>query len=102
MGPTDRSSPTRFIASWARQPRPWCDAGPEAAWLVAMAVPFDRPGTIAALLRITHRVFASTGGVGDKSLEIVLTPNAPALDAHAGPARPAGNRSAAPLVPALR
>ena len=50
-------------------------------WLVSMMVPLDRPATVATLLRITQRVFASGGGPGAKPVRIVLTPASPSLAA---------------------
>ena len=44
-------------------------------WLVSMAVPLDRPGTTAAIVRITERMFAPDSGGADP-LRIVLTPAA--------------------------
>ena len=44
-------------------------------WLVSMAVPLDRPGTTAAIVRITERMFAPDGGDADP-LRILLTPAA--------------------------
>ena len=44
-------------------------------WLVSMAVPLDRPGTTAAIVRITERMFARDGGGADP-LRILLTPAA--------------------------
>ena len=44
-------------------------------WLVSMAVPLDRPGTTAAIVRITERMFAPAGGGADP-LRILLTPAA--------------------------
>jgi hypothetical protein len=69
-------------------------------WLVSMAVPLDRPGTVAALLRITHRAFASADG--GEPVRIVLTPSARAVPARVQPAPPPGRRPAAPLAPAFR
>jgi hypothetical protein len=43
-------------------------------WLVTMMVPLDRPGTVAALLRITHRVLGPGEGTGGGRLLISLTP----------------------------
>lgn len=42
-------------------------------WRVSMAVPFDRPADVMALLRLTQRHF-SADGHGIEPLEIVLTP----------------------------
>jgi hypothetical protein len=69
-------------------------------WRVTMAVPLDRPGTVAALLRITHRAFASSDS--GRPVRIVLTPSARSVHSHARPSRPAGRRPAAPLAPAFR
>jgi hypothetical protein len=48
---------------------------PGGGWLVSMAVPLDRPGTTAAIVRITERMFARDGG-GSDPLRILLTPAA--------------------------
>ncbi len=48
---------------------------PGGGWLVSMAVPLDRPGTTAAIVRITERMFAPDGGGADP-LRILLTPAA--------------------------
>ena len=48
---------------------------PGGGWLVSMAVPLDRPGTTAAIVRITERMFAPEGGGAD-ALRILLTPAA--------------------------
>lgn len=50
-------------------------------WLVSMMVPFDRPATVATLIRITQRAFASGDGSGVKPLQIVLTPASSSLAA---------------------
>lgn len=63
-------------------------------WRVFMAVPFDRPVEVAALLRVTHHHFAADAK-GAESLEIVLTPNRSAASPRAvkslAPARGATN-----------
>ena len=66
-------------------------------WLVSMAVPLDRPGTTAAIVRITERMFARDGGVDP--LRILLTPTAtrPAAGASAG----ASGRRVGPAASAL-
>lgn len=46
-------------------------------WLVTMKVPLDRPGTVAALIEITERLFASTGGAAGGRFRIVLQPERP-------------------------
>ena len=73
---------------------------PGGGWLVSMAVPLDRPGTTAAIVRITERMFARTDGVDP--LRILLTPAAtrPVTGASAGSS---GRRvgSAASALPAL-
>jgi hypothetical protein len=73
---------------------------PGGGWLVSMAVPLDRPGTTAAIVRITERMFARDGGVDP--LRILLTPAAtrPVAGASAGSS---GRRvgSAASALPAL-
>ena len=58
---------------------------PGGGWLVSMAVPLDRPGTTAAIVRITERMFAPAGGGADP-LRILLTPAAtrPVAGASAG------------------
>lgn len=43
-------------------------------WRVLMAVPFDRPAEVAALLRVTQGHFAAEER-GSEPLEIVLTPS---------------------------
>ena len=43
-------------------------------WVVSMRVPFDRPATVAAILSVTERAFASTGYPGDGPYRITLTP----------------------------
>jgi uncharacterized RDD family membrane protein YckC len=74
---------------------------PGGGWLVSMAVPLDRPGTTAAIVRITERMFAPDGR-GVDALRILLTPAAarPVTGASAGPS---GRRvgSAASALPAL-
>lgn len=59
-------------------------------WRVFMAVPFDRPADVAALLRVVQRHFSATEE-GTESLEIVLTPNksavAPSVAKSLAPAR---------------
>jgi len=69
-------------------------------WLVSMRVPLDRPGTVAALLHITHAHFAARAA--DRPMRIVLTPQTPRPALVSGPARPAGRRAAEPLAAALR
>ena len=73
---------------------------PGGGWLVSMAVPLDRPGTTAAIVRITERMFARDSGVDP--LRILLTPAAtrPVTGASAGSS---GRRvgSAASALPAL-
>jgi hypothetical protein len=54
---------------------PVVSRGPGGGWLVSMAVPLDRPGTTAALVRITERMFAPAGRCADP-LRILLTPAA--------------------------
>ena len=53
---------------------PMVSRRPGGGWLVSMAVPLDRPGTTAAIVRITERMFARDGGVDP--LRILLTPAA--------------------------
>src|SRR5262245_35777528 len=70
-------------------------------WLVRMAVPLDRPGTTAAIVRITERVFAREGDSGDR-LRILLTPSAARL-ASGAPSGSPGSRRGRPAaaLPAL-
>lgn len=70
-------------------------------WLVAMTVPLDRPGTVAALVRITERTFASAGGGAAERLRIVLKPQASSPAAARGASRTAGRRPVQPVAPAL-
>jgi hypothetical protein len=46
---------------------------PGGGWRVSMAVPFDRPAVVAALLRVTARHFAAEKAA--ERLEIVLRPD---------------------------
>ena len=64
---------------------PMVSRRPGGGWLVSMAVPLDRPGTTAAIVRITERMFAPAGGGADP-LRILLTPAAtrPVPGASAG------------------
>jgi hypothetical protein len=43
-------------------------------WLVSMMVAFDRPTTVAAILSVTEREFASVDGAGGGPLHVMLTP----------------------------
>ena len=74
---------------------------PGGGWVVSMAVPLDRPGTTAAIVRITERLFAPDGRCVDP-LRILLTPAAarPVAGASAGSS---GRRVGftAPALPAL-
>ena len=54
---------------------PMVSRRPGGGWLVSMAVPLDRPGTTAAIVRITERMFAPDGR-GVDALRILLTPAA--------------------------
>ncbi len=67
-------------------------------WLVSMKVPLDRPGTTAALVRITERMFAPDGDTS--RLRILLTP-ATARPAAAGTSIGSGQRRAASTARAL-
>ena len=72
-------------------------------WVVRMMVPFDRPGVVAAILRVTDQVFGLSG-TGD-TLQIVLTPRPVSPAAAAGPLRPARHRpvqSAPSMIAAAR
>ena len=73
---------------------------PGGGWLVSMAVPLDRPGTTAAIVRITERMFARTDGVDP--LRILLAPAATRRVTGAS-AGSSGRRvgSAASALPAL-
>jgi len=64
---------------------PTVERGSEGAWIVTMRVPLERPGTVAALLRITHRVFSRAAGA---PLRVVLTHDAQHLYNHERPVRP--------------
>ena len=46
---------------------------PGGGWRVSMAVPFDRPAVVTALLRVTARHFAADKAA--ESLEILLRPD---------------------------
>jgi hypothetical protein len=46
-------------------------------WLISMAVPFDPPGTIATVLRITDERFGADARSGRAPYEVVLTLPAP-------------------------
>jgi hypothetical protein len=74
---------------------------PGGGWLVSMAVPLDRPGTTAAIVRITERMFARDGGEAG-ALRILLKPAAARPGAGAS-ADSSGRRigSAATALPAL-
>src|SRR5205823_13508386 len=69
-------------------------------WLVTMRAPLDRPGTVAALVRITDRVFARRSGAQRHRLVIVLMARGSSATATAGMARPAGHQPVAPPVAA--
>jgi hypothetical protein len=79
---------------------PMVSRRPGGGWLVSMAVPLDRPGTTAAIVRITERMFAQDGGVDP--LRILLTPAATRAVTGAS-AGSSGRRvgSAASALPAL-
>jgi hypothetical protein len=72
-------------------------------WLVCMRVPLDRPAVVAAILRVTNQVFASSD-TGD-TVQIVLTPRPASPATVADPSRSARHRpvqSAAPIGAAVR
>ena len=69
-------------------------------WRVDMAVPSDRPGTTAALVRITERMFVAPGGREAERFRMLLTPAAPPLG-RVTPTRDAGRRRVHPATPAL-
>jgi len=65
-------------------------------WLISMAVPFDPPGAIATVLRITDERFGAEARSGRAPYDVVLT--RPVMDT-----RPTSNRSERPAVePAAR
>lgn len=66
-------------------------------WLVSVAVPLDRPGTTAAIVRITERMFARDGGVDP--LRILLTPAATRPASAGSSGRRVGSTASA--LPAL-
>jgi hypothetical protein len=70
-------------------------------WLVSMAVPLDRPGTTASIVRITEGMFAPDGRCVDP-LRILLTPAA-TRHVAGGSAGSSGRRvgPAGSAVPAL-
>ena len=73
---------------------------PGGGWLVSMAVPLDRPGTTAAIVRITEHMFARDCGVDP--LRILLTPAA--IRPGTGPSAGSSSRrvgSPASALPAL-
>ena len=51
-------------------------------WRVSMAVPFDRPAEVAALLRVTQSHFSANEN-GTEALEIVLAPTRSAVSPRA-------------------
>src|SRR5262245_36240468 len=69
-------------------------------WRVDMAVPANRPGTTAALVRITERMFVAPGGREAKRFRMLLTPAAPPLG-QATSTRDANRRRVHPAAPAL-
>src|SRR5213078_3402296 len=48
---------------------PWVTRRPGGRWRVRIAVPFDRPAVVEAVLEIVHRVFP-------EDFDLVLTPQA--------------------------
>jgi hypothetical protein len=80
---------------------PMVSRRPGGGWLVSMAVPLDRPGTTAAIVRITERMFAPAGGGADP-LRILLTP-APTRPVAGASAGSSGRRvsTTASALPAL-
>lgn len=80
---------------------PVVSRGPGGGWLVSMAVPLDRPGTTAAIVRITERMFAPDGRCVDP-LRILLTPAAgrpvPGASAGSSGRRVGSTASALPAV----
>lgn len=46
-------------------------------WRVSMAVPLDRPATVATIIRVTGRVLTEWEGPGARPFRIVLTPQQP-------------------------
>ncbi len=54
-------------------------------WLVHMMVPFDRPATVAAILGITDREFASREASGELQVVLVPRPQSTRTDADPSP-----------------
>ncbi len=73
-------------------------------WLVRMMVPLDRPAVVAAILRVTDEVFASSDSGG--RLQIVLVPRPWSPATAAGPLRSARQhrpvQSGASMIAAAR
>ena len=57
-------------------------------WLIRMSVPFERPDTVATILRITGERFAPRGGERTRGYEVVLVRRPTSPDAGMGEARP--------------
>ena len=77
---------------------PMVSRRPGGGWLVSVAVPLDRPGTTAAIVRITERMFAPDSGGADP-LRIVLTPAATRPASAGSSGRRVGSTASA--LPAL-
>jgi hypothetical protein len=60
----------------------------DGRWLVTMAVPLDRPDTVATILRVTDRFFASDPSRDGARYEIVLTGRGLESGSASGGARP--------------
>lgn len=46
-------------------------------WMIRVAVPLERPGTVAAIVRIIDRMFTAGEGTRTRPFRIVLTPLTP-------------------------
>jgi hypothetical protein len=60
----------------------------DGRWLVSMTVPLDRPDTVATILRVTDRFFASDGARDGALYEIVLTGRGVGSGSVTGSTRP--------------
>ena len=60
----------------------------DGRWLVSMTVPLDRPDTVATILRVTDRFFASDASRDGAQYEIVLTGRGVESGSVAGSTRP--------------
>jgi hypothetical protein len=60
----------------------------DGRWLVSMTVPLDRPDTVATILRVTDRFFASDASRDGAPYEIVLTGHGVESGSTTGRTRP--------------